>query len=366
MSISRGRDGRTVKIAIGVDAHKTSFAIVAIGAVGDELDSFSVPATPEGFRKAHDRVANLGGDVTWDIEGTYTYGLGLAEYLSKKGARVYEVPGSVTKRHRRQGTRRGKSDPIDARAIAQAVLLEQDRLSRYDRSDDHEAVRLLYDSRDRLVRHRTESVNRVRAFAHMLGVLDVPLDLTRDIGIKRLRARLADHFGRANVVDALRFDEIEDGLLEIERLNCRIRAIEEKLRPFVERLASKVLELYGVSTVVAAGLIGHAGSLRNCRDADAFAMRSGVAPVPCSSGKSSAVRLNRGGNRQLNRLLHNIALTQLRSPEQSGRIYYDRKRIEGKSHRAAMRALKRQLATVVFYRLRASQITVTTTTFLAA
>lgn len=344
-----------MKIAVGVDAHKTTFAIVAIGAVGDELDSFSVPATPEGFAKAHDRIGNLQGDVTWGIEGTYTYGLGLAEFLLKHGASVYEVPGSVTKRHRRQGTRRGKSDPIDARAIAQAVLLEQDRLSQYNRSEDHEAVRLLYESRDRLVRHRTECVNRVRAFAHVLGVLNIPLDLTRTIGLKRLRTRLEEHREGANMVDVLRLDEIEDGLSEIERLNLRIRAIEDKLRPFVERLASKVLELYGVSTVVAAGLLGHAGTLQNCRDANAFAMRAGVAPVPCSSGKSSAVRLNRGGNRQLNRLLHNIALTQLRSPEQSGRIYYDRKRIEGKSHRAAMRALKRQLATVVYYRLHASQ-----------
>jgi len=157
------------------------------------------------------------------------------------------------------------------------------------------------------------------------------------------------------VVDALRLDEIEDGLSEIERLNLRVRAIEDKLRPFVERLASKLLEMYGVSTVVAAGLLGHAGTLRNCRNSDAFAMRAGVAPVPCSSGKSSAVRLNRGGNRQLNRLLHNVALTQLRCAEQPGRVYYDRKRAEGKSHRAALRALKRQLATVVFYRLRASQ-----------
>jgi len=96
-----------VKIAVGVDAHKNSFAIVAISAVGDELDSFSVPATPDGFRKAHDRIANFDGDA-WGIEGTYTYGLGLAEFLSQNGVPVFEVPGSVTKRHRRQATRRGK------------------------------------------------------------------------------------------------------------------------------------------------------------------------------------------------------------------------------------------------------------------
>ena len=108
LSISRYQIGEAVKIAVGVDAHKTSFTIVAISAVGGELDSFSVPATPDGFRKAHDRIANFDGDVTWGIEGTYTYGLGLAEFLSQNGVPVFEVPGSVTKRHRRQATRRGK------------------------------------------------------------------------------------------------------------------------------------------------------------------------------------------------------------------------------------------------------------------
>jgi len=107
--------------------------------------------------------------------------------------------------------------------------------------------------------------------------------------------------------------------------------------------------------VVAAGVIGRAGSLGNCRDASAFAMRAGVAPVPCSSGRSHTLRLNTGGNRQLNRRLHVVALTQIQSVDHSGRRYYDRKRTEGKTHRAAMRALKRQLATVVFYRLTSGQ-----------
>jgi transposase len=123
----------------------------------------------------------------------------------------------------------------------------------------------------------------------------------------------------------------------------------------MRRIGPELLEMRGVSTVTAAGLIGHAGDLRNCRDADAFAMRSGAAPVPNASGQRQGVRVNIGGNRQLNRLLYSIALVQLRSDDHPGRKYYDRKRGEGKSAKAAIRCLKRQLATVVYYRLVSAQ-----------
>jgi transposase len=171
--------------------------------------------------------------------------------------------------------------------------------------------------------------------------------------VDKLRATLAACRSE-DVAAEIRIEEIRDCLDEIERLNERIAELERRLRPFVERLAPALLDIYGASVVVAAGLLGHAGSMNNCRDAHAFAMRAGTAPIPCWSGNSSTVRLNRGGNRQLNRLLHNIAITQLRKSTHCGRLYYDRKRAEGKSHRAAIRSLKRQLATVVFYRLKPS------------
>lgn len=110
------------------------------------------------------------------------------------------------------------------------------------------------------------------------------------------------------------------------------------LRPTMSRLAPELLAMRGVSTVTAAGLIGHAGNLRNCRNADAFAMRAGTAPVSCSSGKHAAVRVNLGGNRKLNSLLHSIAIHQLRAEEHPSRIDYERKRGEGKAQRAALRA----------------------------
>jgi transposase len=175
--------------------------------------------------------------------------------------------------------------------------------------------------------------------------------MTTEVALLRITDLLDDLRGKNHTSDALT-EEIDEAISDIRRLNTAIAQLERQLRPFVRRLTPELLTLRGVSTVVAAGLIGHAGNLRTCRNASSFAMRAGAAPVPCSSGRNSSVRVNTGGDRQLNRLLHIIALVQKRTPNHPGQLYYARKRAEGKTHRAAMRSHKRQLATVVFYRLR--------------
>jgi transposase len=147
-------------------------------------------------------------------------------------------------------------------------------------------------------------------------------------------------------------DELQDSAEAIERINGGIRKIEWLIRPMVREIAPELLNLHGISDVAAAGIIGHSGDIRNCRNAASYAMRCGAAPVQCSSGRTEAVRVNLGGNRQLNRLLHIASIAQIRCSTHPGRHYYDRKRGEGKTHLAALRCLKRVLATVVFFRLR--------------
>jgi transposase len=186
------------------------------------------------------------------------------------------------------------------------VLRERDRLPRCREADEQEAVRILYDRRDRLVRARTETINRLRGAALRLDVRDLPAKLTNRVALQKARRLIDPVKGTSYTADAL-VDEIEEAITDVERLNERIATIEKQLLPFVERLAPSLLELRGASAVVAAGLIGHAGLLANCRDASAFAMRAGVAPVACSSGRNQTVRVNTGGNRQLNRCLHIIA-----------------------------------------------------------
>lgn len=339
-----------MRVVAGVDCHKDSHTIVFISGVGEVLSELTIPATREGYADAMERAGAYGA-VEWGLEGTGSYGRAFADALLETNAVVYEVPGSFTKRHRRHASRRGKSDPLDARAIAEAVLREPNRLPRCEQCDQQEAVRLRYDRRDRLVRQRTEAVNRLRDAAMRLTLGAIPSNMTTEVALLRTGRLLDDLRGKNHTSDAL-IEEIDEAILDIRRLSTAVAQLERQLRPFVRRLAPELLTLRGVSTVVAAGLIGHAGNLRSCRNASAFAMRAGAAPVPCSSGRNSSVRVNTGGDRQLNRLLHVIALVQKRTPNHPGQLYYARKRAEGKTHRAAMRSHKRQLATVVFYRLR--------------
>jgi transposase len=214
-----------------------------------------------------------------------------------------------------------------------------------------------YDQRDRLVRERTRAANRLRNAAVLLGVTELPSDVTGTRTARRILDRALSFREQTLLHEAAdaALDELQESAEDILRINERIRKVMTRLPSLVRPMADSLLELRGVSVVVAAGLIGHAGDLRNLRNAAAFAMRAGVAPVPCSSGRSQAVRVNTGGDRQLNRLLHIIAMTQIRSEAHPGALYYQRKRAEGKSHRAAMRCLKRQLATVIYYRLRAQK-----------
>ncbi|MBC5803457.1 MAG: IS110 family transposase [Candidatus Eremiobacteraeota bacterium] len=336
----------------GVDCHKDSHSIVFLDGTGKVVRELTISTTEAGFESAVSAAREI-GDVTWGLEGTGSYGRSFARVLLDAGMAVFEVPGVLTKRHRKSASHHGKSDRNDARAIAEAVLRESGRLPQYRELEEQEALRLRYDQRDRLVRERTMSINRLRHGALRLA-LKVSNQLRSESSLAALGAAF-DAIEKPGMVEQALIDEMRFNLGTVARLDGQIARLEKIMAPFVLRLAPEILELQGVSTIVAAGLIGHAGDLRNLRDSDAFAMRSATAPVSWSSGRSEAVRLNTGGNRQLNRLLHIIALIQVRTPGHLGRAHYERKRSEGKSTRAAMRSLKRRLATVVYYRLRTCQ-----------
>src|SRR6516165_8568782 len=121
----------------GVDTHKDSHAIAFVSAAGETVAQLTIPATRAGFKRAIETAQKL-GEVVWGIEGTGSYGRGFAEALVAQGYVVYEVPGLFTKRERRFGSRPGKSDALDARAIADVVLRENARLPRFEESDQQE------------------------------------------------------------------------------------------------------------------------------------------------------------------------------------------------------------------------------------
>ncbi len=342
-----------MQIVAGVDCHQDTHSVVFLNAVGQLIKELTIETSLEEYQRALRAAAEL-GDVRWGLESTGCYGSAFAKMLLDTGAVVYEVPGAFTKRHRKRASRTGKSDVIDAKVIAEAVLREAERLPRFAWSPEREAIRLRYDQRDRLVRERTKQICRLRNAALRLDIRSLPNDLAATKALAEIGTAAQRLQGRDVAVDAL-VDDVLFAIEDITRTTQRIKNIEAMLRPLLRRIAPELLAMHGVSTIIAAGLVGHAGDISNTRDAAAFAMRCGVAPVSWSSGRNSSVRVNVGGNRQLNRLLHVIALSQIRSTDHPGRVYYDRKRHEGKTHRGAMRSLKRQLCTVTYYRLRLCQ-----------
>ncbi len=337
-----------MQVVAGVDCHRDSHSIVFLDGVGKVLKRLTIPTTQNGYNSAL-KAAAFFDEVIWGLEGTGSYASAFARTLLEANMVVYEVPGNYTKRHRQHGSERGKSDLVDAKAIAEAVLRESERLPRYEYSPEREAMRLRYDQRDRLVGQRTALVNRLRSAALRLD-LKQPPSLGSHTTLDKMEAAARKLQGQNVALDAL-VDEVLFAAQDIRTIDRRIKEIESLLRPLTRRIAPELLAIYGVSYVIAAGLIGHGGNLANARNSDAFAMRCGTAPLSCSSGRRNVVRVNRGGDRQLNRLLHIIALVQIRSKEHEGYHYYQRKLTEGKSPKSALRALKRQLTTVIYYRL---------------
>lgn len=335
-------------LVAGVDSHKESLAIVVIDSVGKEVDRFSVDNCTASFEAAVKKVRRHGKAV-WGIEGTGAYGRLFADYLCAAQLVVYEVPGRLTKRHRAFGTRPGKSDPIDARAIAEAVLREHDRLGRYYGDDVHEELRLHYDHRDQLIHARVQAINRLRTAVFRLEMGNLPRDCYREKALRLIEQRARRIKAFSPVVAAV-MKELEFVIAAIRLYNEQITEVERAIHPLASKF-SGLLEITGVSSIVVAGIVGHAGDIRNIRNADAFAMRAGSAPLPFASGKTDRMRLNKGGNRQLNRMLHTMAVVQRRIAGHAGQEYYRKKLREGKSPMAALRSLKRRLATIVYYRL---------------
>ena len=321
---------------IGIDTHKHSLAACAIDQRGVALAEMTFANSPAGHRAVADWATRRDPAARFGIEGSATYGASLARFLIGAGWTVHEVPPQLTRRERIRTRRAGKSDPADALAIARVTLTEP-QLPPVRRADATRELQLLVEAREDLVADMTRTRNRLHADLLVLA----PGHRGGLVGPRAL-ARLARQLGRCDGVQA---ELARDRLRALRRLQVEVDRLEARIR--VRVAGHRLLDLPGIGALTAAKLLGEVGDVRRLRDDNAFAALAGVAPIPASSGQVQRMRLNRGGNRQLNRALHLMALVQLRhhSPAQA---FVARKRAEGKSQREAIRALKRHLARAVF------------------
>jgi transposase len=327
-------------VAIGVDTHKDEHVAVAYDRLGRQLAGCSQPATGAGYLELL-RWAQWFGEPAFAVEGTGSYGAGLARFLTAAGIPVYE-----SERPKRGERRRGKSDPIDA-AIAARRLLTGEGLSRLRGAGVRADLRLLLIERRAVVRAETATLNQLHSV-----VVSAPHP-TRERLEKLTATRLLSACAR------LRHGADDQRVLVgvLRRLSKRARALQAELQELdreleqlVQTLVPELLAEFGVGPVCAAQLVVSSGDPRRMRSEPSFAAFAGTSPVDASSGRQQRHRLNRGGDRQLNRALHVIALNRVRYHEPTRR-YYMRLLDSGKTTREARRCVKRALARHFYRRL---------------
>jgi transposase len=332
------------EVVLGVDTHLDAHVAVALDGLGRRLGELAVPTTEKGYEGLLTWAQGFGHVGRAGVEGTSSYGAGLARHLKAAQIPVFEVE-RPKRRHLR---RRGKSDSRDAEAAARAVLAGE--TAGVPKSGDGrvEMVRVLRTARRSAVKARTQAANQLRgvlvtapeAMRHRLRGLS-----TKELVAAAARFRPGDD--PEDVDEATRF-ALRSVARRYHYLSEEIAELDAQLCRLVAETAPELTSLPGVGTDHAAALLVVAGDNPERLGSEAsFASLCGVSPVEASSGKVVRHRLNRGGNRDANRALHLICVVRMRVEERT-RAYVVRRTAEGKSRREIMRCLKRYVAREVY------------------
>lgn len=292
-------------------------------------------------------ASRLGGERLWALEDCRHVTGALERMLLAAGEELVRVPPKLTGMVRRSGRERGKSDPIDALAVARVALREPDLPRPRPGEERYRELKLLVVYRDDLVDERRRAQQRLRWHLHQIDAsFVVPAGaLDRAVWLERVGRWLARRPREMQVRLA------RDLVSRCRSLTRMILELDRELESLSAQMAPALLELPGCGGLTAAKLLAEIGSIERFHTDAQLARHGGVAPLEASSGRTQRHRLDRGGNRQLNCALHRIAITQGRV-HPPARAYLERKLSEGKSRREALRCLKRQLARTVFNTLK--------------
>jgi len=339
----------TVDAVIGIDTHRDSHEVEIADPAGRPIATMRIGNDSAGFARLLAAIAKTvpGPRVAVSVEGTRSYGIGLARALAAAGLLVIEC--ERPSRKRRRG--RGKSDPIDAHlAVLAALRLDASRLAVPRADGDREALRILLVARQEIRVARTAQAARLRAL--LLAGEDTDRRAARNALTQRALATLA---GRELPADASREHAVRHA--EICRLAVALCQARHQLQDnhaqllaIVDDIAPGLTSRYGIGPVSAAQAIVSFSHPGRCRNEAAFAALGGTSPIPASSGQIVRHRLNRGGDRALNRAIHAIAVTRMRSCPRT-RAYVARRTAEGKTVREIRRCLKRYIARELYRQL---------------
>ena len=334
---------RAVQIIIGVDTHKDQHVAVALDGRGVRLDEKHVPVATCGYEELERWSCNLGQVYAFGVEGTGSYGAGLARFLTDRGYTVVEV----NRPDRSVRYRKGKSDPTDAEMAARAVLAGVADATPKSGKGEVEMIRMLKSAKDSAVKARTQAVNQMKALvvtapAELRETLD---GLTTSALVKRCRSFRP---GRLNNPTAAAKYALRSLACRYRQLSKEIQDLKAELERLTQATAPALVKAFGIGPDTAAALLVAAGSNPDRLNSEAaFAALCGVNPIPASSGKTNRHRLNRGGDRQANAALYRIVVVRLRYDLRT-QAYLRRRTAEGMSKIEVIRCLKRYVAREVY------------------
>jgi transposase len=334
------------RVTVGVDTHADRHVAVAVDELGRRLGELEFAAAGAGYRELLGWARRLGVPERFGVEGTGSYGAGLARYLRRQGMAVVEVnrPDRATRR------RLGKSDPIDAEAAARAVLAGTATGIPKAGDDRVEMIRLLKLTRDSAVKSRTAAINQIRGI-----LVTAPAELRESLAGLPTGALLDRCAGLRPGQLTTPTAAAKSALRALARRAAALRAeaagILRQLDALTKAAAPRPRGLYGIGPDGAAALLTAAGdNPERIRSEASFAALCGTNPIPASSGKTHRHRLNRGGNRQANAALHRAVITRLRRHPPTT-AYLDRRLAEPMTKTEILRCLKRYLAREVYHHL---------------
>ena len=327
---------------MGIDAHKRTHTAVAIDEAGRKLGEKTTRMTTTEANLELLRWADgFGPDRRFGVEDCRHLSRRLEVDLLAAGEQIVRVPPKLMAHARDAARTYGKSDPIDALAVARAVLREPNLpLAHLDaRTRD---LRLLVDHREDLVRDRVGLIDRLRWHLHELDPSwdPDPRVLVRFKHLDRIAARLE---GLTSTLAWVATDLVG----RIRELTVAANELERRIVAATSGLAPTLLSVPGVGALTAAKIVAEVADVRRFRSKDRFARHNGTAPLPVWSGNRVRHRLSRTGNRQLNTAIHRIAITQMRIHEPA-KTYLERRMVNGNTKTEALRALKRKLSDVVY------------------
>ena len=334
-------------VMIGVDPRKGSHTAVVVSAAEEPLGELRV-------RDCAGQAEKLVGwaaawpERTWAVEGAGGLGRLLARQLVAAGERVLDVQPKLACRVRLlQAGDTNKNDPDDALSVAVAAL--RSRACRQVTADDYPAVLKVWSKRHRdLGRTRNQAACRLHAVLCDL----VPGGHQKEISAAHA-ARILAQATPSGAVALARAELAAEFLADLRHLDGQLRDTRKKLAAAVRASGTTLTQVFGVGPVIAGTVIGDVGDVARFPGRDHFASYNGTAPVEVSSGNRKIHRLSLRGNRRINHAIHMAAITQLRHKHSEGRAYYDKKVAEGKTHKEALRSLKRKVSDAIFARLQA-------------